>query len=59
MIVMKGETMQMKYELSTDESQLIEEYRNLNPEFKAALKKQMKVLYDLQIVLVAEWSAME
>lgn len=49
----------MKYELSEDEIRLVEKYRNLSPEFQAALIKQMQVLYDLQIVLVAEGAAME
>lgn len=44
----------MKYELSTEEIQHIERYRELLPEFQAALDSQMKVLFDLQTTIVKE-----
>lgn len=44
----------MKYELSEAEAQLVEQYRNLLPEFQAALDSQLKVLFDLQTNIVKE-----
>lgn len=44
----------MQYELSKQEAQHIEKYRNLLPEFQKALDKQAKVLYDLQTHLIRE-----
>lgn len=44
----------MKYELSAEEIQFIERYRDLLPEFQAALDSQMKSLFDLQASIVKE-----
>ena len=44
----------MKYELSAEEVQHIERYRELLPEFQAALDSQMKILFDLQTTIVKE-----
>lgn len=44
----------MKYELSPEEIQHIERYRELLPEFQAALDAQMKVLFELQNGIVKE-----
>ena len=38
----------MKYELSEEEIQHIERFRDLFPEFQAALDKQMTVHFELQ-----------
>lgn len=38
----------MKYELSKQEIQLIEKYRDLLPEFQKALDGQLKTLFELQ-----------
>lgn len=46
--------MQKKYELSEDEAHLIEKYRDLLPEFQAALDKQIDVLFDLQTRIAKE-----
>lgn len=42
----------MKYELSAEEIEHIEQYRNLLPEFQVALDSQMKALFDLQASIV-------
>lgn len=42
------------YELSEEEVQFIEKYRDLLPEFQAALDKQAKVLFALQTEIVKE-----
>lgn len=44
----------VKYELSEEEVQFIEMYRDLHPEFQAALEKQAKILFELQIEIVKE-----
>lgn len=44
----------MQYELSEQEIQHIEKYRNLLPEFQKALDKQAKVLFDLQTQIMRE-----
>lgn len=44
----------MKYELSAEEIQHIERYRNLLSEFQEALDKQIDVLFDLQTRVVKE-----
>lgn len=44
----------MKYELSTEELQHIEQYRDLLPEFQEALDKQMQALLELQRRIVKE-----
>lgn len=44
----------MKYELSAEEIQHIERYRDLLPEFQEALDKQLQVLFELQRQLVKE-----
>lgn len=44
----------MKYELSAEEIQFIERYRDLLPEFQATLDVQMKALSDLQTSIVKE-----
>lgn len=46
--------MAMKCELSEEEVQFIEKYRDLLPEFQTALDKQAKVLFDLQTEIVKE-----
>lgn len=44
----------MKYELSAEEVQHIERYRDLLPEFQEALDKQLQVLFELQRQIVKE-----
>ena len=44
----------MKYELSAEEIQHIERYRDLLPEFQEALDKQFQVLFELQRQIVKE-----
>ena len=44
----------MKYDLSEEEVQFIEKYRDLLPEFQAALDEQAKILFDLQTKVVKE-----
>ena len=44
----------MKYELSEQEIQHIEKYRDLLPEFQEALDKQAEVLFDLQTQIMKE-----
>lgn len=44
----------MQYDLSKQEVQHIEKYRDLLPEFQKALDKQAKVLFDLQTQLMKE-----
>jgi hypothetical protein len=44
----------MKYELSPEESNLIEEYRNLLPEFQRAADKNLKTLFELQTGIMRE-----
>ena len=44
----------MTYELSAEELQHIEQYRDLLPEFQAALDKQMQALFELQRQIVKE-----
>lgn len=44
----------MKYELSAEEIQHIERYRDLLPEFQEALDKQLQALFELQRQIVKE-----
>lgn len=44
----------MKYELSAEEIQHIERYRDLLPEFQEALDKQLQALSELQRQVVKE-----
>lgn len=44
----------MQYDLSKQEIQHIEKYRNLLPEFQKALDKQMKALFELQTKIIHE-----
>lgn len=44
----------MQYELSQEEIQHIEKYRDLTEEFQKALDAQMKVLFDLQTNIFKE-----
>ena len=44
----------MLYELSKEEIEHIERYRDLTEEFQAALDSQMKVLFDLQTKIFKE-----
>lgn len=44
----------MQYELSAEEIQHIERYRNLSPEFQAVIDKQIPALIELQRQLVKE-----
>ena len=44
----------MKYELSAEEIQHIEQYRDLLPEFQESLDKQLQVLFELQRQIVKE-----
>ena len=44
----------MKYELSAEEAQHIERYRDLLPEFQSALDRQMQILFELQTQLMKE-----
>lgn len=44
----------MKYELSDDEARFIEKYRDLLPEYQAALEEQAKILFDLQTRIIKE-----
>lgn len=44
----------MQYELSEQEVQFIEKYRDLLPEFQKALDKQATVLFELQTQLMKE-----
>lgn len=44
----------MKYELSTEEIQHIERYRDLLPEFQNTLDKQLEVLFGLQRQIIKE-----
>lgn len=44
----------MKYELSAEEIQHIERYRDLLPEFQSTLDKQMQGLFELQTQLMKE-----
>jgi len=44
----------MLYELSQEEINHIEKYRDLTEEFQAALDDQIKVLFDLQTTLFKE-----
>lgn len=44
----------MLYELSQEEIDHIEKYRNLTAEFQAALDAQMKVLFELQTTIFKE-----
>lgn len=44
----------MEYELSAEEIQHIERYRDLLPEFQSALEKQMQALFELQTQIAKE-----
>lgn len=44
----------MKYELSEEEIQHIENFRNLLPEFQKALDANLQSLFDLQTDIVKE-----
>lgn len=44
----------MLYELSQEEIEHIERYRNLTEEFQVALDAQLKVLFDLQTKIFKE-----
>ena len=44
----------MQYELSTEEIRHIEKYRDLLPEFQAALDKQLQTLFELQTQIMKE-----
>ena len=44
----------MQYELSAEEVQHIEKYRDLLPEFQAALDKQLHTLFELQTQIMKE-----
>ena len=44
----------MKYELSAEEIQHIERYRDLLPEFQETLDKQLQVLFELQRQLIKD-----
>ena len=44
----------MKYELSAEEIQHIERYRDLLPEFQEALDKQITALFELQKQIMKE-----
>lgn len=44
----------MKYELSEDEIQLVEKYRDLLPEFQEALNKHSQALFELQTGIFKE-----
>lgn len=44
----------MKYNLSKEEIQHIERYRNLLPEYQKALNKQLQILFELQRRTVKE-----
>lgn len=44
----------MEYELSAEEIQHIERYRDLLPEFQSALDKQMQSLFELQTQIMKE-----
>ena len=44
----------MMCELSKQETQHIEKYRDLRPEFQKALDREMKVLFELQTTLMKE-----
>ena len=44
----------MQYELSAEEIQHIEKYRDLLPEFQVALDKQMQALFELQTQIMKE-----
>ena len=44
----------MNYELSAEELQHIERYRDLLPEFQEALDKQIQALFELQRQIVKE-----
>jgi hypothetical protein len=44
----------MKYELSENEIQLVEKYRDLLPEFQKALENQAHILFELQTSIVKE-----
>lgn len=44
----------MKYELSAEEIQHIDRYRDLLPEFQEALDKQLQALFELQKQIVKE-----
>lgn len=44
----------MQYELSKQEIQHIEKYRDLLPEFQNALDNQMKTLFELQTKIIHE-----
>ena len=44
----------MQYELSADEVQHSEKYRDLLPEFQAALDKQLHTLFELQTQIMKE-----
>lgn len=44
----------MKYELSENEIQLVEKYRDLLPEFHEALNQHTQALFELQTSIVKE-----
>lgn len=44
----------MKYELSENEIQLVQKYRDLLPEFQEALEKHAQILFELQTRIVRE-----
>ena len=44
----------MQYELSAEEIQHIEKYRDLLPKFQAALDKQLQALFELQTQIMKE-----
>lgn len=44
----------MQYELSAEEIQHIEKYRDLLSEFQTALDKQMQALFELQTQIMKE-----
>lgn len=44
----------MKYELSENEIQLVQNYRDLLPEFQEALEKHAQIRFELQTRIVRE-----
>lgn len=44
----------MKYEISKEEMQHIERYRDLLPEFQAASDKQLEALFELQKQIIKD-----
>lgn len=44
----------MKYELSDEEAKILEKYRDLFPEFQAALLKEAQILFELQRNIVKD-----